>query len=50
MIGFLGRTWFAWWVFASLIILRWFHVVRSSETIEQELVRNETVQKSAAAA
>jgi hypothetical protein len=50
MIGFIEKTWFLWWVFASLVILRWFHVVRSSETTEPELDREETENKSAAAA
>ena len=50
MIGFIAKTWVAWWVLASLMILRWFHVLRSSETIEPELDHEETENKSAVAA
>jgi hypothetical protein len=50
MIGFIEKTWFAWWVLINLAILRWFHVVRSSETIEPKLEREETEKKSAVAA
>jgi hypothetical protein len=49
MIGFIEKTWFAWRLFASLVILRWFHVLRSSETIVPELDHEETENKSAAA-
>jgi len=49
MIGFIEKTWFAWWVFATLAILRWFHVLRSSETIEPEPDQKETENKSGAA-
>jgi hypothetical protein len=49
MIGFIEKTWFAWWVFSSLGILRWFQVLRSSETMEPELDHEETENRSAAA-
>ena len=25
MLAFLGETWFLWWLFAVILILRWFH-------------------------
>jgi carbonic anhydrase len=25
MLAFLGQTWFLWWLFAVMAILRWFH-------------------------
>jgi hypothetical protein len=28
MISFLEYTWFLWWIFAVIIVLRWFHTVR----------------------
>jgi hypothetical protein len=28
MIGFFEKTWFAWWIFSNLVILRWFHLMR----------------------
>jgi hypothetical protein len=50
MIGFFEKTWFVWWVFANLLVLRWFHVAHWNETIELELAREETARKSAVAA
>ena len=26
MIVFIQRTWFVWWILATVIILRWFHL------------------------
>lgn len=26
---FLQKTWFLWWIFATLVILRWFHLLSS---------------------
>jgi hypothetical protein len=50
MIGFIEKTWFVWWFFANLLLLRWFHVAHWSETIEPELDLKETAGKSATAA
>jgi hypothetical protein len=50
MIGFVEKTWVAWWVLASLEILRWFHVLRLNDTLELELNRKETEKYSAVAA
>ncbi len=27
MIHFFESTWFLWWIFAVVVIIRWFHVV-----------------------
>jgi hypothetical protein len=29
MILFLQRTWFLWWILATLVVLRWFHLFSS---------------------
>lgn len=29
MIPFIEKTWFLWWLVATLIILRWFHLFAS---------------------
>jgi hypothetical protein len=29
MIVFIQKTWFLWWVLATLVILRWFHLFSS---------------------
>ena len=29
MISFIEKTWFLWWIVATLIILRWFHLFLS---------------------
>jgi hypothetical protein len=30
MISFLAETWFLWWMFAVLFILRWVHVLSAN--------------------
>ena len=50
MIAILEKTWFAGWIFANLMIVRWFHVVRSRAMIKPALDQKKTAQKSAAAA
>jgi len=35
MMEFLDKTWFVWWIFASLVILRWFHI-SSTQALEAE--------------
>ena len=30
VISFFQKTWFLWWILATLIILRWFHLFSSS--------------------
>ena len=29
MIPFMEKTWFLWWIFATWVILRWFHLFSS---------------------
>ena len=36
MILFIQKTWFLWWILASVVILRWFHLL-SSRTYESAL-------------
>ena len=36
MTEFFEKTWFVWWVFACVVILRWFHVISSSHDIAVE--------------
>ena len=36
MIPFFQKTWFLWWILATLVILRWFHLF-SSHTHERFL-------------
>jgi hypothetical protein len=48
MIGFFEKTWFAWWILANGVILRWFHVICSTGAIGPELDRKETAKNSAA--
>jgi hypothetical protein len=37
MAGFFDKTWYVWWIFASLVILRWFHMISSSRDSEAKL-------------
>ena len=30
MISFIEKTWFLWWIVATFIILRWFHLFSSA--------------------
>jgi hypothetical protein len=30
VIAFIEQTWFLWWILATLIILRWFHLFSSN--------------------
>jgi hypothetical protein len=30
VILFIQKTWFLWWILASVVILRWFHLFSSS--------------------
>jgi hypothetical protein len=34
MILFLAKTWFLWWMFAIVFIVRWFNVVSARTTTE----------------
>jgi hypothetical protein len=30
VISFIAKTWFLWWMFAIVIVLRWFHLLVSA--------------------
>ena len=34
MIAFMEKTWFLWWILATLVILRWFHLLSSGTDSE----------------
>lgn len=34
MILFVAKTWFLWWMFATVFIVRWFHMVSAHPTAE----------------
>ena len=34
MIPFMEKTWFLWWLLATVVILRWFHLLSSRATLE----------------
>lgn len=36
MILFMEKTWFLWWMFAVVVILRWFHVSSVDARYEDE--------------
>jgi len=40
MVEFFEKTWFIWWIFSSLAILRWFHIISSSRDLEARLDRS----------
>jgi hypothetical protein len=37
VIVFLQKTWFLWWILATLLILRWFHLFTSNKEDEKAL-------------
>ncbi len=37
MTEFFEKTWFIWWIVATLAILRWFHLVSINGRVELEL-------------
>jgi hypothetical protein len=34
LIGFIEKTWFLWWIFAVIVILRWFSAASVDPPIE----------------
>jgi hypothetical protein len=36
VISFIEKTWFLWWIFAALVILRWFQLFSSTPKIVRE--------------
>jgi hypothetical protein len=49
VIVFLQKTWFLWWGFATLIILRWFHLV-SLRPDERDLEAADSCEEESATA
>jgi len=35
MIPFFEKTWFLWWIFAVVVILRWFHTQSADGAFEE---------------
>ncbi len=48
VIPFIEKTWFLWWILATLVILRWFHLF-SSHT-DDSAVRSTRVERQACTA
>jgi len=42
MTEFFEQTWFAWWIVASLITLRWFHIISLNHEPEDGFEQPET--------
>ena len=36
MLQFIENTWFLWWIFALVMIFRWFHVLSASSESDLE--------------
>lgn len=36
MISFIEKTWFLWWIVATLMILRWFHLFSSGAESDRD--------------
>lgn len=49
MISFVEKTWFLWWLLATLMILRWFQLF-SSETSDDRVVSSYDDEQAGAAA
>jgi len=37
MVRFFEETWFVWWVFAIVVIVRWFYIVSADRAWEDSL-------------
>ena len=46
MIPFIQKTWFLWWILATLLILQWFHLF-SSRTVERALEAADSAREEA---
>jgi hypothetical protein len=49
VIVFLQKTWFLWWILATLVILRWFHLFSSRTDDEGAFEAAESREEQAAA-
>jgi len=45
MIPFFEKTWFLWWIFAVVVILRWFHT-QSTDGAFEEASEGRVVEKN----
>jgi hypothetical protein len=36
MIPFMEKTWFLWWMLAIVVIVRWFHLLQATDTLESD--------------
>lgn len=45
MIPFFEKTWFLWWIFAVVVILRWFHT-QSADGAFEEAAETDEMEKS----
>jgi len=41
MLEFFEATWFIWWIFLSLVILRWFRTIASGRDVDAGLGSSE---------
>jgi len=42
MIPFFEKTWFLWWIFAVVVILRWFHTQSEDGAFDEGAETDET--------
>jgi hypothetical protein len=49
VIVFLQKTWYLWWILATLIILRWFHLFTSDKEDEEALEAARSAEEKASA-
>jgi hypothetical protein len=35
MISFMEKTWFPWWMFAMIVVVRWFHMLQPTSRLER---------------
>lgn len=49
MLQFMENTWFAWWIFALVVIFRWFHVLSSHPELKDLHRTAEAAQEPASA-
>jgi hypothetical protein len=44
---FIEKTWFIWWAFAVVAILRWFHVSSANVRLDEETPQNASSREEA---
>jgi hypothetical protein len=40
LIHYMEKTWFLWWIFAVVVIMRWFHLLQSTTELEKPDTHN----------